>query len=131
MKLFFSFAQIIFFLCYLKAHAFFNKFSEELKYSDKFLGLNTENLENDYEIMKKITFSFDNYKNFKFSEEASIYLHKNTLYISEYSNETLPANAVLCASINFKNYLFKTGFLNFLNDFIFFIEVGCLKFENI
>lgn len=114
MKFFFIFAQILFFLCNLiKVQAFVNKIWGKLNYNDKFLGFDVGNLENDYEIMNKITFSFDNYKNFKFSEEASIYLFKNTLYISEHANATLPLDAILCASINFRNNLFATGFFFF------------------
>lgn len=63
----------------------------------------------DYEVMKKMTISFDSIDLNILKEEASIFYIGKTLYLSTLYTPPPQKNAILCASIRFHDKLNKTG----------------------
>ena len=69
----------------------------------------------DYEIIKKMTFSFQQDYLTNITQQASIYYIGTTFYLSDSFHPDLVDNkqAILCASVNFNDSLFKIGYALF------------------
>lgn len=65
----------------------------------------------DYEIIKKMSFSFQQEYLTNITQQASLYYIGTTFYLSDSFHPDLLDNkqAVLCASVNFNDSLFKIG----------------------
>ena len=63
-----------------------------------------------YEIMNKMAINFESFDFNSLKEQASIYYIGKTLYLSNQYTPSEQTNAILCASIRFRDKLNKTGY---------------------